>query len=136
MENKKYTLLDLFKNNMKVYVLNDRGSETLYRYNIKKNELEYFNNSKKIWEETLNTFGWLSSRYFTEYTEPTYTIEYLMKNPDKVFVMKGGDIDLLYRSDGKKLYINTAFTNTWIRSPLAYNAVIEAEFVEYKEWRE
>ena len=71
MENKKCTLLDLFKNNMKVYVLNDgkvnvlndRGEESLYRYNSNNNKIEYFNSSEKIWKETLNTFGWLSIRY-------------------------------------------------------------------------
>ena len=132
MENKKYTLLDLFKNNMKVYVLNDRGDESLYRYNIKKNKLEYFNTSKKIWKETLNTFGWLSIRYFTEYIEPTYTIEDIIKNPDKVFVIKGEDNNLLYRSDGKHLYTNT-ISNKWTQSILSYNTIIEAEFIEYKE---
>ena len=130
MESKKYTLLDLFKNNMKVYVLNDRGDESLYRYNIKKNKLEYFNNSKKIWKETLNTFGWLSSRYFTEYIEPTYTIKDLIKNPNKVFVMKGEDNNLLYRSDGKYLYTNT-ISNKWTQSILSYNTIIGAEFIEY-----
>lgn len=131
MEDKKYTLLDLFQNNMKVYVLAVRGDKSLYRYNNKNNKIEYFSTSKKIWKETLNTFGWLSRQYFTEYIEPTYTLEYVIKNPDKVFVIKDKSNDLLYRSDGKKLYISI-FTNTWIKSTLDYNTVIEAEFVEYK----
>lgn len=139
MENKKCTLLDLFKNNMKVYVLNDgkvnvlndRGDESLYRYNSNNNKIEYFNSSEKIWKETLNTFGWLSIRYFTEYIEPTYTIEDIIKNPDKVFVIKGEDNNLLYRSDGKYLYTNT-ISNKWTQSILSYNTIIEAEFIEYK----
>ena len=131
MESKKYTLLDLFQNNMKVYALNTIG-EDLYRYNNKNNKIEYFNSSKKIWRETSNTFGWLSSRYFTEYIELTYTIEDIIKNPDKVFVIKGEDNNLLYRSDGKHLYTNT-ISNKWTQSILSYNTIIEAEFIEYKE---
>lgn len=131
MENKKCTLLDLFKNNMKVYVLAVIGDESLYRYNNKNNKIEYFSNSKKIWKETSNGFGWLSRQYFTEYIEPTYTIEYVIKNPDKVFVIKGKGHDLLYRSAGKKLYTNI-IGNDWTRSTLSYNTIVEAEFVEYK----
>ena len=131
MESKKYTLLDLFQNNMKVYALNTIG-EDLYRYNNKNNKIEYFDSSKKIWRETSNTFGWLSSRYFTEYIELTYTIEDIIKNPDKVFVIKGEDNNLLYRSDGKYLYTNT-ISNKWTQSILSYNTIIEAEFIEYKE---
>ena len=131
MESKKYTLLDLFQNNMKVYALNTIG-EDLYRYNNKNNKIEYFNSSKKIWRETSNTFGWLSSRYFTEYIELTYTIEDIIKNPDKVFVIKGEDNNLLYRSDGKHLYTNT-ISNKWTQSILSYNTIIGAEFVEYTE---
>ena len=131
MESKKYTLLDLFQNNMKVYALNTIG-EDLYRYNNKNNKIEYFDSSKKIWRETSNTFGWLSSRYFTEYIEPTYTIEDIIKNPDKVFVIKGEDNNLLYRSDGKYLYTNT-ISNKWTQSILSYNTIIGAEFVEYTE---
>ena len=131
MESKKYTLLDLFQNNMKVYALNTIG-EDLYRYNNKNNKIEYFNSSKKIWRETSNTFGWLSSRYFTEYIELTYTIEDIIKNPDKVFVIKGEDNNLLYRSDGKYLYTNT-ISNKWTQSILSYNTIIGAEFVEYTE---
>ena len=131
MESKKYTLLDLFQNNMKVYALNTIG-EDLYRYNNKNNKIEYFDSSKKIWRETSNTFGWLSSRYFTEYIELTYTIEDIIKNPDKVFVIKGEDNNLLYRSDGKHLYTNT-ISNKWTQSILSYNTIIGAEFVEYTE---
>ena len=131
MESKKYTLLDLFQNNMKVYALNTIG-EDLYRYNNKNNKIEYFDSSKKIWRETSNTFGWLSSRYFTEYIELTYTIEDIIKNPDKVFVIKGEDNNLLYRSDGKYLYTNT-ISNKWTQSILSYNTIIGAEFVEYTE---
>ena len=116
---------------MKVYVLTFGGDESLYRYNNKNNKIEYFSSRGKIWKETLNAFGWLSRQYFTEYIEPTYTIEYVIKNPDKVFVIKGGDINLLYRSDGKKLYTNT-INNTWTQSILTYNTIIGAEFVEYE----
>ena len=129
MESKKYTLLDLFKNNMKIYALNIIG-EDLYRYNYKNNKIEYFDSNKKIWTETSNTFGWLSSQYFTEYIEPTYTIEDIIKNPDKVFVIKGEDNNLLYRSDGKYLYTNT-ISNKWTQSILSYNTIIGAEFIEY-----
>ena len=130
MKSKKYTLLDLFQNNMKVYVLNDGRDESLYRYNSKNGKIEYFSSREKIWKETLNNFGWLSCKYFTEYPEPTYTIEDMIKNPDKVFVMKDGDIDLLYKSDGKYLYTNI-ISNKWTQSILSYNTIIEAEFIEY-----
>ena len=130
MEDKKYTLLDLFQNNMKVYVLNDGRDESLYRYNSKNDKIEYFSSREKIWKETLNNFGWLSRRYFTEYPEPTYTIEDIIKNPDKVFVIKGEDNNLLYRSDGKYLY--TTISNKWTLSIVSYNTIIGAEFIEYK----
>ena len=128
MENKKYTLLDLFKNNMKVYVLTFGGDESLYRYNNKNNKIEYFSSRGKIWKETLNAFGWLSRQYFTEYIEPTYTIDDLMCNQGKVYELE--DEPVLYTVDDGILYFY-AIDGQWLESEMVYNDVMKQKFVEY-----
>ena len=65
---------------------------------------------------------------FIEY-EPTYTIDDLMCNQGKVYVLE--DEPTLYTVDDGILYFYSEVYRKWLESDMVYNDVMKQKFVEY-----
>ena len=128
MEN-EYTILDVIKNSPSLFICREGSHSLFYRYNEDKNIIEYTSNVD--WYPTANSLKSLANMIFVKY-EPTYTIDDLIRNQGKVYVLKDepGEPTLYTVNDGI-LYFYLGIDGQWSQSGMVYNDVMKQKFVEY-----
>ena len=126
MEN-EYTILDVIKNSHSPFIWMDGSENMLYRYNEDENIIEYTSNNVD-WYMTANSLQKLANMKFIKY-EPTYTIEDLIRNQGKVYVLD--DEPTLYTVNDGILYFYSEVYRKWLQSDMVYNDVMKQKFVEY-----
>ena len=125
MEN-KYTILDVIKNSPILFKCWEGSNKIFYRYNKYKDTIEYTSDGFD-WHPTFMSLKSLANVEFIKY-EPTYTIDDLIRNQGKVYVLE--DEPVLYTVDDGILYFY-AIDGQWLESDMVYNDVMKQKFVEY-----
>ena len=129
MEN-KYTILDVIKNSPSLFKCWEGSNSILYRYNEDKNIIEYTSNVFD-WYPTAISLKSLATMKFIKY-EPTYTIDDLIRNQGKVYVLEDEPGEpTLYTVDDGILYFHLEVCGQWLPSGMGYNDAIKQKFVEY-----
>ena len=126
MEN-KYTILDVIKNSPSLFKCWEGSNKIFYRYNKYKDTIEYTSDGFD-WHPTFMSLKSLANVEFIKY-EPTYTIDDLIRNQGKVYVLE--DEPTLYTVDDGILYFYSEVHRKWVESIMRYNGVMKQKFVEY-----
>ena len=129
MEN-KYTILDVIKNSPILFKCWEGSNKIFYRYNKYKDTIEYTSDGFD-WHPTFMSLKSLANVEFIKY-EPTYTIEDLIRNQRKVYVLEDEPGEpTLYTVDDGILYFHLEVCGQWLPSGMGYNDAIKQKFVEY-----
>ena len=129
MEN-KYTILDVIKNSPSSFKCWEGSNNIIYRYNKDKDTIEYTSNGFD-WYSSAISLKSLATMKFIKY-EPTYTIEDLIRNQRKVYVLEDAPGEpTLYTVDDGILYFHLEVCGQWLPSGMGYNDAIKQKFVEY-----
>ena len=128
MEN-KYTILDVIKNSPRLFISVGGSNNILYRYNKDKDTIEYTLNGLDWYPSAISLKVFATMKFIK--CEHTYTIEDLIRNQRKVYVLEDEPGEpTLYTVDDGILYFY-AIDGQWLESDMVYNDVMKQKFVEY-----
>lgn len=123
---KEYTILDVIKNSHSLFISRDGSNNILYRYNKDKDTIECTSNGFDWYPSTISLKVFANMKFIK--CEHTYTIEDLIRNQRKVYILE--DEPVLYTVDDGILYFY-AIDGQWLESEMVYNDVMKQKFVEY-----